>query len=227
MTGASPDGRDKKFWYLQNHRLFDQLSDEAIEDLCIISRYKEAGRGEHIFFQGDMTDRIFILKLGAVKIVRTDADGNEVIKDVLGDHDLFGQLPFSSRTDGGEEHAVALTDHVSICMFKRSDLELVLARDPRVSMRLATHYSERLRALEQRYDGLVFKDVRTRLLDFLRRYVELFGSERDAEGAVPNHLRQEDIAQLIGSTRQTVTATLRQLEREGLVCYSRQRIRLG
>ncbi|MCB0810475.1 MAG: Crp/Fnr family transcriptional regulator, partial [Flavobacteriales bacterium] len=87
--------------------------------------------------------------------------------------------------------------------------------------------SERLRALEQRYDGLVFKDVRTRLLDFLRRYVELFGSERDAEGAVPNHLRQEDIAQLIGSTRQTVTATLRQLEREGLVCYSRQRIRLG
>ncbi|MCB0813690.1 MAG: winged helix-turn-helix domain-containing protein, partial [Flavobacteriales bacterium] len=52
-------------------------------------------------------------------------------------------------------------------------------------------------------------------------------SERDAEGAVPNHLRQEDIAQLIGSTRQTVTATLRQLEREGLVCYSRQRIRLG
>ena len=89
-----------------------------------------------------------------------------------------------------------------------------------------THYSERLRALNNATMDWS-SAMRTRLLDFLRRYVELFGSERDAEGAVPNHLRQEDIAQPIGSTRQTVTATLRQLEREGLVCYSRQRIRLG
>ena len=88
------------------------------------------GPGRNIYLSGDMTDRIFILKLGAVKIVRTDAEGNEVVRTCSASRPCSGQLPFSSRTDGGEEHAVALTDHVSICMFKRSDLELVLARDP-------------------------------------------------------------------------------------------------
>ena len=218
--------QEKKFWYLQNHRLFDQLNDAAIEALCIISRYKEAGRGERIFFTEDTADRIFILKSGAVKIVRTDTDGNEVVKDVLGDHDLFGHLPFEEGATRSDEHAVALTDQVSICMFRRHDLEEALARDPRVTMRLASHVSARLRAMEQRYDSMVFKDARTRLLEFLRRYAELFATERDAEGAVPNHLRQEDIAQMIGSTRQTVAELLGELEREGLVSYTRRAIRV-
>lgn len=227
MANSGSDAHAKKFWYLQNHRLFDQLNTEGVEALCIISRYKEAGRGERIYFTEDTADRIFILKQGAVKIVRTDAHGNEVVKDVLGDHDLFGHLPFENGAVRSDEHAVALTDNVSICMFRRHDLEEVLARDPRVTMRLASHVSARLRHLEQRYDSMVFKDVRTRLLEFLHRYVALFAAERAADGSVPNHLRQEDIAQLIGSTRQTVVELLGDLEREGLIHYSRRTIRVA
>ncbi|HNR53748.1 MAG TPA: Crp/Fnr family transcriptional regulator [Flavobacteriales bacterium] len=215
---------EKKFWYLQNHRLFDQLSDDAIQGLCIISRYREARRGEHIFFTADTTDRIFILKHGAVKIVQVDHLGNEVVKDVLGDHDLFGHLPAAGRGRSEVEFAVALTDDVSICMFNRADFEQVLARDPQVSLKLASHIGGKLRALEQKYDSLVFKDVRTRLLEFLERYRELLAADREADGAVPNLLRQEDIAQLIGCTRQTVAELLGTLEREGLVRYSRRSI---
>lgn len=222
MQHTPLNGGEKKFWYLQNHRLFDQLTDDAVNGLCIISRYKEARRGEQIFFTEDTADRIFILKKGVVKIVQTDLDGNELAKDILGDHDLFGHLPSSTRSAPGREHAVALTDDVSICMFKRADFEQVLARDPQVSLKLALHIGDRLRALEQRYDSLVFKDVRTRLLEFLRRYRTMFMAECDAEGAVPNHLRQEDIAQLIGSTRQTVAELIGELEREGIVRYSRR-----
>lgn len=224
MDHASSGGSDKKFWYLQNHRLFNQLSDDAVKGLCIISRYKEARRGEHIYFTDDTADRIFILKTGAVKIVQTDLDGNEVARDVLGDHDLFGHLPANSGKPLRTEHAVALTDDVSICTFDRSDFEEVLALNPQVSIRLASHIGDKLRALEQKYDSLVFKDVRTRLLEFLRRYQDQFAGERDAEGAVPNHLRQEDIAQLIGSTRQTVAELIGELEREGLVRYSRKTV---
>ena len=226
MVDGPSDGSDKKFWYLQNHRLFDQLSGDAVKGLCIISRYKEARRGEHIFFTEDTTDRIFILKTGAVKIVKTDDDGNEVVRDVLGDHDLFGRLPARSRASLQGEHAVALTDDVSICTFKRTDFEEVLARDPQVSLKLASHIGDKLRAMEQKYESLVFKDVRSRLLEFLRRYNDQFAAERDADGSVPNHLRQEDIAQLIGSTRQTVAELIGELEREGLVRYSRKSIRV-
>ncbi len=226
MSAAPSAGSDKKFWYLQNHRLFDQLSDDAVNSLCIISRYKEARRGEHIFFTEDTTDRIFILKAGAVKIVQTDKDGNEVVKDVLGDHDLFGHLPTRNRGSLQDEFAVALTDDVSICTFKRADFEDVLARNPQVSLKLASHIGDKLRALEQKYDSLVFKDVRARLLEFFRRYSDLFAAERDANGAVPNHLRQEDVAQLIGSTRQTVAELIGELERDGIITYSRKAIRV-
>ena len=222
----APQGKtgDKKFWYLQNHRLFDQLSDDAIQGLCIISRYKEARRGEHIFFTDDTSDRIFILKRGAVKIVQAGTDGREVVKDVLGDHDLFGHLPAGGTGMTGEQFAVALSDDVSICMFKRADFERMLANDPQVSLKLASHIGGKLRALEQKYDSLVFKDVRTRLIEFLQRYSQLLAAEREADGAVPNLLRQEDIAQLIGSTRQTVAELLGELEREGRVRYSRRSI---
>lgn len=226
MASGPSTSIDKKFWYLQNHRLFDQLSDAALNGLCIISRYKEARRGERIFFNEDTTDRIFILKAGAVKIVQTDSDGNEVVKDVLGDHDLFGHLPTRSRAALPDEFAVALTDDVSICTFNRADFEEVLAQNPQVSLKLASHIGDKLRALEQKYDSLVFKDVRARLLEFLERYQALFAAELDALGAVPNHLRQEDIAQLIGSTRQTVAELLGDLEREGRVRYSRKSIQV-
>lgn len=223
-SGPRSNTGDKKFWYLQNHRLFDQLSADAIQGLCIISRYKEARRGEHIFFTDDTSDRIFILKRGAVKIVQAEAGGREVVKDVLGDHDLFGHLPSGGRSKNGDQFAVALSDEVTICMFKRADFERVLANDPQVSLKLASHIGGKLRALEQKYDSLVFKDVRTRLIEFLQRYSELLASEREADGAVPNLLRQEDIAQLIGSTRQTVAELLGELEREGRVRYSRRSI---
>lgn len=224
MLSSPVNGREKKFWYLQNHRLFDQLSDDAVNGLCIISRYKEARRGDHIFFTDDTADRIFIVKTGALKIVQTDRDGHERAKDVLGNHDLFGHLPVLSSSAQQAEHAVALTDDVAICTFKRSDFEEVLARNPQVSLRLASHMGEKLRSLEQRYNSLVFKDVRARLLEFLRYYRDKFSDQRDAQGAVPNHLRQEDIAQLIGSTRQTVAELIGELEREGLVRYTRTAI---
>jgi CRP/FNR family transcriptional regulator len=217
---------DKKFWYLQNHELFNQLSDDAVTGLCIISRYKEARRGEHIFFTEDTADRIFILKKGAVKIVRTDAEGNEVVKDLLGKHDLFGHLPTALRKAGVVEHAVAISDDVSICTFIRSDFEQVLAENPQVALRLNSHMGEKLRDLEQKYDSLVFKDARARLLEFLQRYDRLFADDRMADGAVPNHLRQEDIAHLIGCSRQTVAELIGELEREGRLTYSRKHILL-
>lgn len=227
MDQVSASGNDKKFWYLQKHRLFDQLSNDAVKGLCIISRYKEARRGEHIFFTEDTTDRIFILKKGAVKIVLTDTDGNEVVRDVLGEHDLFGHLPSRNSAAFHGEHAVALTDDVSICTFKRADFEEVLARNPQVSIKLASHIGDKLRALEQKYDSLVFKDVRARLLEFLRRYQDQFSAERDTDGAVPNYLRQEDIAQLIGCSRQTVAELIGELEREGRIRYSRRSIHVS
>lgn len=210
---------DKKFWLLHAHRLFDQMNDDEVNGLCIISRYKEAHKGERIFFTGEAEDRIYILKQGIVKIVQNTESGDEVVKDVIHEHDLFGQLPGSSLED--TEFAVAATPVVSICTFRKADFEKVLTNSPQVSLKFARLMGDKMRVLEQKYNSLVFKDLRTRLLEFLRRYSSTFGQGKTT---VPNYLTQEDIAQLIGGSRQSVASLLNELERTGYLVYGRKEI---
>lgn len=217
---------DKKFWHLHNHLLFNQLDDDAVNGLCIISKYREASKGEMIFFTGESENRIFILKKGVVKIIQTDGNGNEVVKDVLHEHDLFGQLPGKSNVGFSEEYALAASDVVSVCTFLKEDFERVLSHNPQVSLRFAGHIGDKIRVMEQKYNSLIFKDVRTRLMEFLVRYIREFGDERTAVPHAANHLTQEDIAQLIGSSRQSVASLLTELEKDGTIAYSRKEIRL-
>ncbi len=219
--------QDKKYWHLHNHRLFNQLNDEEINGLCIISRYREANKGEMIFFTGESSNRIFILKRGVVKIMQTDANGNEVVKDVLHEHDLFGHIPGTgSGSSYQDEYALAASETVSICTFLKDDFEKVLSQNPQVSLRFATHIGDKMRTLEQKYNSLIFKDVRTRLLEFLVRYVREFNEPGREPHKAPNHLTQEDISQLIGSSRQSVATLLNELQKEGTLDYSRKLISL-
>jgi CRP-like cAMP-binding protein len=217
--------QDKKFWHLHNHKLFAQLQDEEVDQLCIISRFKEANKGEMIFFTGTASSQIFILKIGVVKIIETTAEGEEIVKDILHAGDLFGQLP-GSNENSSNEYAVAASEVVSFCTFKKEDFESVLSRNPVVSLKFAVHIGDKMRVLEQKYNSLIFKDTRTRLLEFLKRYVQEFNVSHHTPERAPNHLKQEDIAQLIGASRQTVASLLNELERDGIIVYNRKEIKL-
>lgn len=201
------------------------MNDAEISDLCIISRYREAKKGEMIFFTGDVEDRIYILKVGVVKIIQTAEDGTEILKDVIHQSDIFGYLPNSASRPIEEEYAVAASELVSICTFRRADFEQVLQQNPTISLKLATHLGDKMRVLEQKYNSLIFKDVKRRLFDFLQDYVKQFRLQQDQNKA-PNHLTQEDIAQLIGASRQSVASLIADLEREGVIKYSRKEIAL-
>lgn len=210
---------EKKFWLLHQHRLFDQLSDAEVDGLCIISRYREAAKGERIFFTGETEDRIYIMKLGVVKIVVNTEDGHEVVKDVIQRGDLFGQLPGGHISD--TEFAIAASPQVSICTFKKSDFEKVLANSPTVSLKFARLMGDKMRVLEQKYNSLVFKDLKTRLVEFLYQYHKTFSL---GSNQIENFLTQEDIAQLIGGSRQSVAGLVSELEKEGYITYARKAI---
>ncbi|WP_396155130.1 Crp/Fnr family transcriptional regulator, partial [Flavobacterium macrobrachii] len=100
-----------------------------IKQLCIISGFKTAKKGEVIYFSSSDLPRIYLLKVGNIKIVSVDEDGNETIKEILQKGDLFGEL--SLENDGEvNEYAKVLTDEVSICSFLLSDFEDLLVRNP-------------------------------------------------------------------------------------------------
>jgi CRP/FNR family transcriptional regulator len=216
----------KAYWMLRNHNLFTHCSEEDLQRLCIITRYKEATKGSTVYFAGDVSNRVFILKKGIVKVYHVDEAGKETIKEIMNEGDLFGELPISSGHGVLQEKAVAASDQVVICSFTMPDFEDMLHNNPGISLRYSKWMGDRLRVLERKYQKLMFKDVRTRLVQFLEEYGQEFGLPLDNRITVKNYLTQEEMALLIGATRQTVATTMRQLEDEGLVNYGRTHLLL-
>ncbi len=213
---------ETKYWHLHNHKLMNVLSSTEIREMCIISNFKTAKRGEIIYFSHDESSRVYTIKRGTIKIVEIDQKGNEIVKDILQEGDLFGQ--FTLTDDMLNEYAVAMSDYVTCCSFRMDDFEKIIERNPALALRYTKWLGFRLKRLENRYANLVFKDVRARLLGFLKDWAMKEGTNENNEITLKNYLTHQDIASLICSTRQTVTSLLNDLKENGTLDYSRNEI---
>lgn len=212
-----------KYWYLRDHKLFWTLSMSQIKQLCIITGFKKAKKGDIIYFSSSDVPRVFLLKKGNIKIVSVDEDGNETIKDIIEKGDLFGELELDSDRNSNE-YAKALTDDIIICSFLLSDFEDLLLRNPSLALSYTKLVGLKLKRIKNNYVNLVSKDAKTRLLSFMKDWAE---RERKREGnrvVIENYLTQNDIAQIICTSRQTATVLLNELEENGLMYYSRKEI---
>ena len=212
-----------KYWHLRNHKLFSVLNNTQIEELCIIMKYKTALRNEIIYFSDEVEKRIYILKKGTVKIVEMGENGNEIIKEILQAGDLFGEISLDPGI-GNPEYAQALSKEVFICSFTMDSFEKVLELHPSVALKYTKLVGFRFKRLKNSYSNLVFKDVKTRLKEFLMEWANKEGQRIGLGIAVENYLTHQDIASLICATRQTVTQLLNELVQERKIVYSRKEI---
>lgn len=212
-----------KYWYLRDHKLFRVLSFAQIKQLCIIVGFKKANKGEIIYFSNSEAPRIFLLKRGAIKIVALDEEGNETIKDIIQKGDLFGELTLESDIQVNE-YAKVLTDEVSICSFLLSDFEDLMLRNPNLALGYTKFVGLKMKRLKNNYTNLVSKDAKTRLITFLKDWAEKEGVYDNNKVTVENYLTQNDIAQIICTSRQTATTLLNELVENRLLEYNRKEI---
>lgn len=213
---------ETKYWHLHNHKLMSVLSSSELREICIISNFKTAKKGEIIYFSHDESNRVYTLKRGTIKIVEIDQKGNEIVKDILQEGDLFGQ--FTLTDSNLDEYAVAVSDYVTCCSFRLDDFEKVIERNPMLALRYTKWVGLRLKRMENRYANLVFKDVRSRFIGFLKDWSLKEGHTGSNEVILKNYLTHQDIASLICSTRQTVTSLFNELKEKGILDYSRTEI---
>ncbi len=213
---------ETKYWHLHNHQLFNVLNSAELKQICLITNFKTAKKGEIIYFSHDESDRVYTIKRGTIKIVEIDNNGNEIVKDILQTGDLFGQFTLTNSTL--DEYAVAVSDYVTCCSFKLTDFEEVIERNPALALRYTKWVGFRLKRMENRYANLVFKDVRARLNGFLKDWVAKEGGPGNNEIVLKNYLTHQDIASLICSTRQTVTQLFNELKDRNIIDYSRNEI---
>ena len=212
---------DLKYWYLRDHKLFRTLSFGQIKQLCIITGFKKAQKGEIIYFSSSDLPRIFLLKKGNIKIVAVDEDGNETIKDIIQKGDLFGELTLEADSQSNE-YAKVLSDDVAICSFLMSDFEELLLRNPSLALSYIKFVGLKMKRFKNNYSNLVSKDAKTRLISFLKDWAEREGIQENKKFTINNYLTQTDIAQIICTSRQTATQLLNEMETNGTIIYSRK-----
>jgi len=186
--------------------LFAALDDEAAAALLASMSRVDLPRGEALFAEGDAGDRLFVITAGKIKLGRTSGDGRENLLTVLGPGEMFGEL---SLFDPGPRTATATAvSDAELVGLGHTDLQAFLTGRPDVARHLLQALARRLRRTNDSLADLVFSDVPGRvakaLLDLSRR----FGRQTDAGVLVAHDLTQEELAQLVGASRETVNKAL-------------------
>lgn len=206
--------------------LFSEFTDEEYVQLDGLM-HKEIGFGDYIYFEANQHPNIYFIKTGMVRLGYLDNQGNKIVKDILRPGDFFGQVSLQRENLNGE-FAQAVKSGVSICYFTLDKFNSLLSNYPKLAMKYTRMSGYRIRKFENRLENLLRNDVKTRLKIFLDQLLaELKDSARriGREVRIPNYLTHEEVAQLIGTSRQTVTTLLSTLNEENICRFSRKEVR--
>jgi CRP-like cAMP-binding protein len=186
--------------------LFQGVAPEAAEALASSLTYADYARGETVFVEGEQGDSLYIVLSGKVKVGRKAADGRENMLSVMGPSDMFGEL---SLFDPGPRTATAtvVTD-ARVASLAHDSLRPWITDRPEIAEQLLRVLARRLRRTNDALADLIFTDVPGRVAKALLGLAERFGTQ-EADGVRVHHdLTQEELAQLVGASRETVNKAL-------------------
>jgi len=217
---------DEKLLLLRGFNIFEQITNEEYEELGLIHNFLEAKEGDYIYFPFQNNNKLYFAKEGFIKLGYIDEQGNEVIKEIIQKGEVFGQLTLEKNNDQ-DEFARAYKSSVSLCAFTIEDFITLLKRKPQMAIAFSFQLGNKLRKVETRLLNILNKDVKSRLIQLLLQLAAENNSVTNNVALLEKFLTHEDIAKLIGSSRQTVTTTLNQLEKQGLITVSKEFIRIN
>lgn len=213
---------NEAIWYLKRCPLFEQLSAEECRRLEARSRAREFRRGAVIYFPDEPGESVLLLTAGRVKIRTVTPDGRETILVFVEPGELFGELALVDAAPRAE-FAEAVQE-ARVLAIPRDELLGLVARRPDVALSVTKLLGLRLRRVENRLKNILFRSTRERLVALLVELIGSHGRQVDGGWEVRLHLSHQELANLIGSSRESVTLTLGQLRREGLIATDRRRI---
>lgn len=211
-------------WHLRSVDWLSALPEKALERLRAMSAYRDYGAGETIFEPEADPHSVYLLERGLVRIYRLSSDGAETTFGYVAAGEVFGELTaFGAYPRESFAMAVRASRawRIEAVPFRK-----LLSEQPGLAIEVGRQMGSRMKQIESRVEDLVFRDVRSRLAHILLELAASLGERHDGRVVIAADLTQAEIATLIGSTRQTVNATLRELEARGLVGRDGRRLAL-
>lgn len=202
-------------WHLKNTQLFGDLSETELEQLSRITPYKKFAAGDIIYHMEDPADALYFVREGMVKISMYFPNGKEMILALLGQYDIFGELlllPSERRPNQAE----AVTD-TTLIVLPEADFERLLSQYPAIAMKFIKVMSTKLWQAQSWFAETGAFDAPGRLANLLLRLANDFGAPGERGTVIELNLTQQDLAKMIGATRETVSHCLARLLEYGAV----------
>ncbi len=201
---------------------FSLLTEKELDLIDQITSKTKFQKGEYIFFEGDAGNKFYIIKEGQVKLTKMIKNGDEQILNIFSDHDIIAEIV---AFDKGNYPASAVTmSETEVIVFDQSELENLILENPAIGVKLLREMSGRLRRAQQNVRDLALKDSSARVAGLLIFLADKYGKKKNEMLILDISLTQQELASMIGCSRETVSRILAQFESEDLIKTSRKKI---
>lgn len=214
-------------WFFEEVNLFNILCPHKYSEYKGNHDFNLYKKSDYIYFEEDAATKIYLIDNGKVKIGYYTEEGEEVIKAILTKGELFGEKAILG-IDKRNEFAQSLDNETIICPVSKDTMYDLMRENVSVSFKIYKFIGLRIKKLERRLQLLLFKDTKTRLLEFFKDLCEDYGYECPENGdhVIKHPYTQKDIATLIGTSRPTLNTLMNELKQEKVIDFNRKEVRL-
>ncbi len=185
-------------------------------------RIKVVHKGEYIYIPDENMDAIYFVIKGKIKIGTFNEQDKEVITAILVEGDVFSELTLIA-TGKRKDFAIA-SEESQIVSFKQDEINQLMKKYPDLSILVMKIIGNRTFEIQDRLESLVFKDSKTRILEYIIKSIEKKGQRIGYEWVLRNFLTHQDIASLTSTSRQSVTMILNELRNDNIIQFDRKRL---
>jgi CRP-like cAMP-binding protein len=216
MTVAGSEGFSEKLGLLRELDLFRGLSDSDIEAIGHSTTMTHCRPGQRLLSPSDPPDRIHIIKKGRVRVFRVTPDGKQLTLDIYERGTILGDMRMLGQDRLPEAYAEAIDDGV-ICTLSPEELRRLVERYPSIGVNVIRYLASRLHEAERELEAMAYQRVDQRLARKLIDLGQRFGVRTVRGTLIQARLTQQELADMIGTTRETLAHTLGDFRREGLL----------
>lgn len=214
-------------WYFDDVNLFKVLCPHKFKAYKSDHDFDAYKKKDYIYFEEDSANKVYLIEKGKVKIGYYNEAGDEVVKAILTRGELFGENAILGESKR-EEFAQSVDNSTSICPIGVETMHNLMRDNQTFSFKVYKVIGFKLKKLERRLQLLLFKDAKTRLIEFLDELCSDYGydCEKTGDRLIHHPYTQKDIASLIGTSRPTLNILLNELKEEKVIEFSRKEIRM-
>lgn len=224
MTGrTSSPSLAEKLGLLSELALFAGLSESDMMAIGHATTMTHCVRGQQILAPDDPPDRIHIVKGGRVRMYRVTPDGKQLTLDIHAKGTILGDMTMLGQDRLPEAYADAV-DEAVICTITPDELRRLIERYPIIGVNIIRHLSRRLQAAERELEAMAYQRVDQRLARRLLDLGQRFGVKTQRGTLIEARLTQQELAEMVGTTRETLTHTLTDLRKRGLLDMARHQV---